>query len=113
LLATSRLLVHPSTHEGGANVVSEALAAGIPVLATRIPGTEGILGSDYPGYFPVGDAPALAGLLTRAEHDPGYLSTLRRCCAARQHLVTPGQEERAWQQLLGQIHATAVRDQTS
>jgi putative glycosyltransferase (TIGR04348 family) len=112
LLATSRLLVHPSTHEGGANVVSEALTAGIPVLATRIPGTEGILGADYPGYFPVGDAPALAGLLIRAENDPGYLSTLRSGCAARQHLITAGQEEGAWQQLLNDIHWTG-QDNTS
>src|SRR5262249_52040319 len=53
ILARSRLLVLSSRMEGGANVVSEALADGVPVLASHIPGTEGILGERYPGFFPV------------------------------------------------------------
>src|SRR5262249_9093616 len=59
-LSRSRLLVLSSRSEGGANVVSEALAAGVPVLSSRIEGTLGVLGEDYPGYFPVGDSAALA-----------------------------------------------------
>jgi glycosyltransferase involved in cell wall biosynthesis len=100
LLASSQALVHPSRHEGGANVVSEALALGVPVLATRIPGTVGILGRDYPGYFPVGDAAALAGLLTDAESDTGLYDELRRRCAALRPLTDPAREQASWRSLL-------------
>jgi glycosyltransferase involved in cell wall biosynthesis len=72
LLARSRLLVLTSLMEGGANTISEAIAAGVPVLASRIPGSVGLLGTQYPGYFPVGDTAALAALLTRAETDTKF-----------------------------------------
>src|SRR6266852_4947272 len=65
LLARSRLLVLSSRMEGGANVISEALVDGIPVLASRIPGSVGLLGPRYPGYFLVADSDALARLLHR------------------------------------------------
>src|SRR5262249_24559408 len=56
VLAASSLLILTSRSEGGANVVTEAIAAGVPVRSTRIDGSVGILGDDYPGYYPVGDA---------------------------------------------------------
>jgi putative glycosyltransferase (TIGR04348 family) len=104
LLAASRLLVLTSRHEGGANAVSEALAVGVPVLGTRIPGTAGLLGAGYPGFFPAGDAAALAGLLVRAERDDGGLYTdLRRRCALLRPLVDPGRERDAWRRLLAEL----------
>ena len=63
LLGRARAMVLSSLSEGGANVISEAVAAGVPVLASRIDGSVGLLGRDYPGYFPVGDTAALARLL--------------------------------------------------
>ena len=57
VLAHAHLLVLPSRMEGGANIVSEAVMAGLPVIASRIPGSVGLLGEDYPGYFPVADTP--------------------------------------------------------
>src|SRR5262249_30194510 len=72
VLAGSRLLVLTSLMEGGANVISEAIAARVPVLCSRIAGSVGILGADYPGYFPVGDTRALAALLQRAENDAQF-----------------------------------------
>jgi putative glycosyltransferase (TIGR04348 family) len=107
LLARSRVLVHPSRHEGGANVVSEALAAGVPVIATRIPGTEGILGRDYPGYFPVGDARSLADLLRKLElNTDGVYDDLRRRCAKLRDLSSPAREYEAWSQLLTEMSTT-------
>ena len=101
LLAASRVLLVTSRHEGGANVVSEALAAGVPVIGTRIPGTAGLLGGGYPGYFPAGDAAALAALLVRAQRDEGGLYTeLRRRCARLRPLTDPARERAAWQSLL-------------
>src|SRR5207237_6108890 len=50
-LAQSQLCVISSRMEGGANVLSEAVVLSIPVLASRIDGNIGILGTDYPGLF--------------------------------------------------------------
>ena len=77
LMANSQLMVISSVMEGGANVVSEACRAGLPVLASDIPGNVGLLGRDYAGYFPVGDEQALAGLLQHAETEPAFLESLK------------------------------------
>lgn len=78
LMARSRLMVISSVMEGGANVVSEACRAGLPILASDIPGNRGLLGNDYPGYFRVKDEQHLAQLMSRAETSPDYLSQLRK-----------------------------------
>ena len=95
LLSRSRLLAQPSIMEGGANVVSEALATGVPVIGSDIPGNVGILGEDYPGYYEVGDESALARLLHRAETDDVFYETLKAGCDARRYLVLPERERAA------------------
>jgi len=88
----SHVMVISSRMEGGANVVSEALAVRLPVLASHVPGNVGMLGKDYAGFFPLGDERALAALLLRAETDPAFYRLLQRQCAARRKLVTPERE---------------------
>lgn len=106
VLARSRLLVLASRHEGGANVVTEALALGVPVISTRIPGSTGLLGDDYAGYFPIGDARALAALLYAAEHNrDGFYDLLRERCHALRHLAEPGRERNAWSELWAELPA--------
>lgn len=111
ILARSRLLVLSSRLEGGANVISEAIAASVPVLSSRIPGSIGILGPDYPGYFPVGDTAGLASLLARAETDAKFYRTLKEWCGRLSPLVDPARERQSWESLLGallpEIRATA------
>lgn len=102
LLARSDLLVVSSRMEGGANVVSEAIAAGVPVLASRISGNVGLLGSKYPAYFDVGDTLALARLLERCML-PAYLRDLRRRVKALQPLVRPVREQRIIQMLVRRL----------
>lgn len=94
-IAAAHLLIHPSIMEGGANVIVEAVTAGTPVLASRVSGNVGMLGEDYPGYFAVGDADALARCLVRALQDPAYLRALKAACARRKALFTPAAEKRA------------------
>jgi putative glycosyltransferase (TIGR04348 family) len=77
LMADSQVMVISSVMEGGANVVSEACRAGLPVIASDIPGNVGLLGKDYAGYFPVGKERALADLLYKAEQDPEFLGALK------------------------------------
>src|SRR5262249_59060290 len=88
-----------SMMEGGANVISEAVAAGLPVIASDVAGSIGLLGADYAGYYPVGDAAALAQKLARAEQEPAFLDELRRQCAARAPLFEPARELDAWREL--------------
>lgn len=103
VLGRVRLLVVSSQLEGGANVVCEALAAGVPVVSSRIDGSVGLLGEDYPGYFPIGDSAALAALLNRAETDAGFYRELRTACARRRELVEPARERQAWKELLDEL----------
>lgn len=109
VLARSSLLVISSHHEGGANVVSEALAAGTPVLASAVPGSQGLLGDDYPGYFLVGDTSGLAERLSAAETDrDGYYSALAGCCAGMRTMIEPHRERDAWASLLTELSLPAV-----
>jgi putative glycosyltransferase (TIGR04348 family) len=111
VLARCRLLVLTSRLEGGANVVSEAIAASVPVLSSRIPGSVGILGADYPGYFPAGDTDTLAVLLARAEGDAAFYNALKGWCRRLRPLVRPARERQSWRRLLRELEARPARQE--
>lgn len=96
-------MVITSTMEGGANVIIEAVTSGVPVLASNIEGNRGMLGADYAGYFPVGDAQALAALIDRIAQDSGFEALLRRQCAARAPLFAPAAEQAALADLVDNL----------
>ena len=91
----AHLLVIASKMEGGANVVVEAITAGTPVIASKISGNIGMLGEDYPGYFPFGDAQACAALMQRVESDARFMKQLTAACAKRAKLFAPEREAAA------------------
>jgi putative glycosyltransferase (TIGR04348 family) len=91
-IKAAHVLVHPSVVEGGANVIVEAVTAGTPVVASRIPGNVGMLGGDYPGLFEPRDAAGLADLLVGSLADPRFLAELRRACERRKALFRPRAE---------------------
>ena len=103
VLGRCRLLVLTSELEGGANAISEAVAVSVPVLSSRIAGSVGLLGADYPGYFPVGDTAALARLLERAESDAAFYRALQEWCARLSPLVDPVRERQSWADLLAEL----------
>jgi putative glycosyltransferase (TIGR04348 family) len=100
LLARSHAMVISSLSEGGANVISEAAVSGVPILASRMDGNVGLLGTGYPGYFPVGDTRALARLLLRMEREPRFVASLEKALARRAKLFRPDCEIAAWRRLL-------------
>jgi len=103
LLARSHVLALTSHLEGGANVVSEAITVRTPIISSRIPGSVGILGKDYTGYFPVGDSAALREQLQRAESDDGFYRDLEQRVAGLHSLVSAARERETWQALLREL----------
>ena len=103
-IARSHLLVVSSVMEGGANVIAEAARIGTPVLASRVSGNIGMLGRDYPGYFPLYDEKALAGLIEKYSDRKQY-AKLRRHLAARRKRFAPAAEKRALLQQLVDLGA--------
>jgi putative glycosyltransferase (TIGR04348 family) len=98
----SHVLVHTSKMEGGAHVLMEAVCSGTPVLASHMDGNVGMLGADYLGYFPVGDAQALASLLQRCKDEPRFLDQLAKQCAKRAPLFSPASEQANLNKLVAQ-----------
>lgn len=96
----TNLLVLPSRMEGGANVISEAIVAGVPVIASDIEGSIGLLGSDYAGYFALENEYQLAERLSKAESDPIFYKGLEKYCLSRQPFFSLENERDSWRKLL-------------
>ncbi len=77
-LARCWLMVISSCMEGGVNVVIEALAAGVLVIALCIFGNVGMLGADYVGYYLFGNERVLVRLLWCVESDPEFYCKFKR-----------------------------------
>ena len=71
LLAAADLFVLPSLFEGLPLAVLEAMAAGLPIVATGAPGTTEAIEPDHTGWLtPVGDPVSLARTIVAALTDP-------------------------------------------
>ena len=99
-IASAHVLIHPSIMEGGANVIVEAVTAGTPVIASRVSGNVGMLGTGYPGYFEARDESGLAARLVQAAEDRNYRRALEAGAAARKPLFAPATEARAIRRLV-------------
>lgn len=97
------LMVLSSKMEGGANVISEACVAGLPVIASDIAGSIGLLGKNYPGYYATGNTRALRELLLKAETDGTLLTSLQKACSAKASLFTYTREKNSWKKLLQKL----------
>jgi glycosyltransferase involved in cell wall biosynthesis len=81
------------------------VTAGTAVVASRISGNVGMLGNDHPGLFPVGDAAALAALVTRACADRAFLARVEAAGSVRADRFTPDAERAA----LGRVVEAALQ----
>lgn len=78
------VLVLPSFVEGAPNVVQEAMAAGIAVIATAVSGTPELVADGESGRLvPAGDAGALASAITQLAGDAGLRDRLAAAGHAR------------------------------
>ena len=93
--AAMDLLVFPTYREGFGNVVLEAAAMGLPVVATNIPGVVDALKDGETGTLvPAGDAAALAAAIIRYVEDPDL--RLRHGRAGRQRALREFRPEHIW-----------------
>ena len=97
------LLILPSRMEGGANIISEAIVAGLPVISSNIEGSIGLLGKTYSGYFDVGNAKQIKKMLLRCESDAKFYQTLISQCNSRRYLFSPSREKSHWSKLLSEL----------
>jgi glycosyltransferase involved in cell wall biosynthesis len=76
-LANADLFILPSFSEGRSNALLEAMASGLPVVASNIDGVTELIEDDRTGrLFPPGDDEALAAILLALLQDAPALSRL-------------------------------------
>ena len=106
LLKSAALFVLPSRWEGMPNAVLEAMAAGTPVVATRVEGTEELIADGRTGRLvPPGDPEALAGAILGALSDRGEAARwaeAARAVVLRDHGIDAvvARYEALWRRLL-------------
>ncbi len=97
------LLILPSRMEGGANIISEAIVAGLPVIASSIDGSIGLLGENFVGYFEAGNTKQAKQVLLRCERDVKFYQTLIHQCELRRYLFNPIRERSSWSRLIEEL----------
>ena len=71
---SSDVFVLTSDYEGMPSVVLQAMACGLPIISTRVQGSEGMVVDGENGYFiPHRDVPALKGAIRKFLHHPEWL----------------------------------------
>ncbi len=73
--ARTRIVVLPSRAEAMPYIVLEALAAGMPVIATRVGGVPEIFGPDSAALATPNDAQSLAEIMAAAHDNPDWAKT--------------------------------------
>jgi glycosyltransferase involved in cell wall biosynthesis len=112
LFAVSQALVHPSHSEGWGLAILEAMAAGLPVVATRSGGPEEILEDGVSGLLvPVGDPPSLAAALRRVLLEGDAASAMGQAGRERAGAFTLAATARRTQDVYGEVLANAAAGQ--
>jgi glycosyltransferase involved in cell wall biosynthesis len=65
-----------STWEGQPMVLLQALACGLPIVASNIEGNAAVLGSDHPALFDVSDEKAYANMVWRVLNDQAFRTSI-------------------------------------
>ena len=99
-MQAAHVLLNTSTQEGGANAICEAIALGLPVVASRIAGNMGMLGENYAGFFPVEEVTKLIEILGRAAKNHDFYQLLKEQIATRAPLFSHQRETEQWVNLI-------------
>ena len=83
LLAAADAFVLPSRREGQPLALMEAMALGLPIVATRIPGVDEVVVDEVTALLALpDDVPSLAAALIRLRDDPSLRASLGRAAEA-------------------------------
>ncbi len=93
VLLSANLFVHPSRHEGMPNALLEAMASGLPAVATRIAGNEELVSAETGVLVPTEDPQALRAALLPLLEDAALREKMGR--AARKRVAA----EYSWRQV--------------
>ncbi|MBM3468438.1 MAG: glycosyltransferase family 4 protein [Alphaproteobacteria bacterium] len=105
-LMTGDLFIFPSHYEGFPNALCEAMAVGLPVIASRCPGNKDIVQDKVNGrLFPVGDSHALKEIILELIKDFDQRSRLGSQAKEIRNLYHPDHILSLWDQLI----SSAVR----
>ena len=76
--------VNPSLYEGMPNTVLEAMACGLPVLASNVPGNDAVVWPGETGFlFPLGDNARLVAAMLRLLGDPAMVRNMGDAARSR------------------------------
>lgn len=100
LYQQANVMIISSKLEGGANVICEAITAGLPILASKVAGNVGLLGENYEGYYALSDTAMLRKKLIKLERDRSFYSRLKAQCLKLQKNYNPHRESLDWSALL-------------
>lgn len=107
LYAAMDVFALPTYREGFPNVLLEAAAMGLPVVATRVPGcTDAVKDGQTGTLVPSHEAPALADALAEYLRDAAL--RVRHGRDARQRVEAEFQQETLWSALEAEYHALLV-----
>ncbi|QDT94230.1 Capsular glucan synthase [Gimesia algae] len=107
LMNEADLLVHPAKQEPLGRVLLEAIASGLPIVATDVGGTEEIVTHEISALLvPPGNADALAEAMSRMVNEPGLSLNLAQAARLRawEQFTSAQAGERLtafWQELIG------------
>ncbi len=104
LMRAGRLLVLPSDREGLPRCVLEAMSMGLPVVGTRVRGTEELLEDGCGTLVDVGDVDALAAAIGRVLAEPRTAAEAARRARAR----VASNDERTVIRLHEELYAEAL-----
>lgn len=107
LLSACDLVVHPSHFDALPTALLYALAAGVPVVATRVGGISEILGEDAGVLVPAMDPPALAAAVEALVRSPEQRAQIGAAAHARFRREF---DARAWVQQLQGLYAQVVAE---
>jgi len=102
LLAAADLFVLPSLREGLSIALLEAMAAGKPIVATDVAGSNEVLNSETGFIVPPHDSPSLAEKIGQILGNPAKANALGQ--AAKKHVITNYSAENQVAQYLGLYH---------
>lgn len=112
LIGSSRATIVASEAEGGSNVLSEAIVLGTPVITSNNECCVGLLGSNYPGIFDIGDSRGLSELIRRAAFDEDFYSDLVARTSELRSGFTFDTEVAAWREVFANMSIPKTADLT-